>query len=90
MYMQGFYKILRLAAGIGPLIFLCHSGLRRRGRVASDFKGKAVNSQVDEKGQTCGKAILSESPETSGHREESNKPALEISPSATLNSYMPR
>lgn len=66
MYMQGFYKILRLEAGIGPLIFLCHSGLRRRGRVVSDFKGKVGNSHVDEKGQTCGKPILSEPPRNKG------------------------
>lgn len=58
MYRQGFHKILRLEAGIGPLRFLCYFGIRRRGMAVWDFKGKAGNSQVDEKEQTRGKPTL--------------------------------
>lgn len=56
--MQGFHKILRLEARIGPFKFLRYSGLRRRGMAVWDFKGKAGNSQVDEKAQTRDKPTL--------------------------------
>ena len=41
-----------------------------------DFKGKAGNSQVEEKEQTCGEQFLTESPKTMGPRGESYRQTL--------------
>lgn len=69
-----------------PLRFTCHSGQRKRGAGAWDFRGEVDNLQVDGKEHMCGKQILAGPPRNSGTRESENRFLLRSFLSVTLHS----